>query len=133
MVLSEERLKILEMLQDGKITAEQAEGLLQALGAGDSAEKETPREEKSSFFGGGSGKRWFRVRVTDTDSGKTRVNVRMPLGIVKSGFKMGRRFAPEIEDLDIDELMSMIDDGMEGRVVDVIDDEDGEHVEVFIE
>ncbi len=32
MVLSEERLKILEMLQDGKINAEQAEGLLQALG-----------------------------------------------------------------------------------------------------
>ena len=46
---------------------------------------------------------------------------------------MGRRFAPEIEDLDISELMGLIHDGAEGRVVDVYDDEDGEHVEVFIE
>ena len=133
MVLSEERLKILEMLQDGKINAEQAEGLLQALGE-DKQEEDVVNQEKGTFSGGGSGaKRWFRVRVTDTNSGKTRVNVRMPLGIVNAGFKMGRRFAPEIEDLDISELMEMIRDGAEGRVVDVYDDEDGEHVEVFIE
>ena len=133
MVLSEERLKILEMLQDGKINAEQAEGLLQALGE-EKAERQAPSREEGSFFGGGSrGKRWFRVRVTDTDSGKTRVNVRMPLGVVTAGLKMGRRFAPEIEDLDISELMEMINEGAEGRVVDVYDDEDGEHVEVFIE
>jgi SHOCT-like domain len=133
MVLSEERLKILEMLQDGKINAEQAEGLLQALGE-DKKEDRTASREEASFFGGGTrGKRWFRVRVTDTDSGKTRVNVRMPLGIMKAGFKMGRRFAPEIEDLDIEELMSLVDDDVEGQVVDVYDDDDGEHVEVFIE
>jgi len=133
MVLSEERLKILEMLQDGKINAEQAEGLLQALGE-DKQGVDAADPEKGMFSGGERGeKRWFRVRVTDTDTGKTRVNVRMPLGIVNAGFKMGRRFAPEIEDLDISELMEMIRDGAEGRVVDVYDDEDGEHVEVFIE
>jgi hypothetical protein len=133
MVLSEERLKILQMLQDGKITAEQAEGLLQALGE-DSEKKEFAQWDKVSAFGGEARKkRWFRVRVTDISSGKTRVNVRMPLGIVNAGFKMGRRFAPEIEDMDINELMGMINDGAEGRVVDVYDDEDGEHVEVFIE
>ena len=133
MVLSEERLKILEMLQDGKINAEQAEGLLQALGE-DSEKKEFAQWEKDSFFGREDRKkRWFRVRVTDISSGKTRVNVRMPLGIVNAGLKMGRRFAPEIEDLDISELMGLINDGAEGRVVDVYDHEDGEHVEVFIE
>ena len=133
MVLSEERLKILEMLQDGKINAEQAEGLLQALGE-DKREESVGNQEKGTFSSGGSGaKRWFRVQVTDTDTGKTRVNVRMPLGVVNAGLKMGRRFAPEIEDLDIGELMDMIRDGAEGRVVDVYDDNDGEHVEVFIE
>jgi hypothetical protein len=133
MVLSEERLKILEMLQDGKINAEQAEGLLQALGEEKTTGRPANREEASFMGGGTQGRRWFRVRVTDTDSGKTRVNVRMPLGIVKAGFKMGRRFAPEIEDLDIEELMALVDDDIEGQVVDVYDDEDGEHVEVFIE
>ena len=133
MVLSEERLKILQMLQDGKITAEQAEGLLQALGE-DSGKKEFAQWDKDSAFGGDTRKkRWFHVRVTDIASGKTRVNVRMPLGIVNAGLKMGRRFAPEIENLDIGELMELIHDGAEGQVVDVYDHEDGEHVEVFIE
>ncbi|MDX9866056.1 MAG: hypothetical protein RBT34_14735 [Anaerolineaceae bacterium] len=133
MVLREERLKILEMLQDGKLTAEQAEGLLQALGDEKPGEG-AGNQEKGTFSGGGNReKRWFRVVVTDTDSGKTRVNVRMPLGIVNAGLKMGRRFAPEIEGLDLADLMEMIQDGAEGRVVDVYDVEDGEHVEVFIE
>ena len=49
MVMSEERLKILQMLQDGKITAEQAEGLLEALGE-DDKETTTFRQEKGSTF-----------------------------------------------------------------------------------
>lgn len=133
MVMSEERLKILQMLQDGKITAEQAEGLLEALGE-DDKDTTTSRQKKGSTFGGETrGKRWFRVRVTDTDSGKTRVNIRMPLSIVDAGLKMGRHFAPEIDGLDVKELLGMIGDGAEGQVVDIYDNEDGEHVEVFIE
>ena len=84
MVLSEERLKILQMLQDGKLTAEQAEGLLQALGEDNEKKDFTQWEKESSFGGEGSKKRWFRVRVTDIPTGKTRVNVRMPLGIVNA-------------------------------------------------
>lgn len=130
MVMSEEKLKILQMLQNGVITADQAAGLLEAMGE----EKVSPAKEQ--VFSGetsSSGKRWFRVRVTDSDTGKTRVNVRMPLGIVDAGLKMGKMFVPEIDGMDIKELMGMIGSGAQGKLVDVFDDEDGEHVEVFIE
>lgn len=130
----EERLKILQLLQEGKITADQAARLLEALETSASQAKGAPRPPvppaPPSPAGGG---RWLRVRVTDTDTGKTRVNVRLPLNLVASGIRMGMRFAPEIEGLDVNELMAFIQSGESGHLVDVYDDEDGEHVEVYIE
>ena len=130
----EERLKILQLLQEGKITADQAARLLEALETSTAQAKGAPRPpvppSPPSPAGGG---RWLRVRVTDTDTGKTRVNVRLPLNLVASGIRMGMRFAPEIEGLDVNELMAFIQSGESGHLVDVYDDEDGEHVEVYIE
>jgi len=138
MANSEERLKILQLLQDGKITADQAARLLEALettspggrGGPKGADVPIPPVPPRPPSSGG---RWLRVRVTDTDSGKTRVNVRLPLNLVGSGIRMGLRFAPEVDGLDVNELMSFIQSGEIGQIVDVFDEEDGEHVEVFIE
>ena len=82
---------------------------------------------------GASAPRWFRVRITDTATGKNKVNVNIPMGLVNVGMKMGARFAPEIEGVDFDELVEMIRSGAQGKVIDVIDDEEGEHVEIFVE
>ena len=71
--------------------------------------------------------------MTDTDTGKIRVNVRLPLGVVKSGLKMGMRFVPEAEGLDKEELLNAIEQGETGKIFDLYDDKDGEHVEVYIE
>ena len=65
--------------------------------------------------------------------GKVRVNVRLPVGVVSAGLKMGMRFAPQVEGLDLDSLSLMINSGDVGQILDVFDDKDGEHVEVFIE
>lgn len=131
-VNSEERLKILKMVQDGRITADEATQLLEALERARPTTPQPPPPPETGMVTGRSG-RWLRVRVTDTDSGKTRVNIRLPLSVVESGLKMGMRFAPEIQDMDPNELMGFIRSGEVGKVVDVFDDEDGEHVEVFIE
>lgn len=134
-VNSEERLKILKMVQDGRITADEATQLLEALERARPTLPQPPPPPpppETGMVTGRSG-RWLRVRVTDTDSGKTRVNIRLPLSVVESGLKMGMRFAPEIQDMDPNELMGFIRSGEVGKVVDVFDDEDGEHVEVFIE
>lgn len=131
MALSEEKLKVLKMIQEGKLTPEEGAQLLEALDEG-TAPETAKSAQQSPAQGKGSGK-WFHVRVTDTDNGKTRVNVRIPLGMVNAGIKMGMRFTPEIEGLDLDQLSDFIRSGEIGQVVDVYDEEDGERVEVFIE
>ena len=134
MATSEERMKILKMVQDGKITAAQAAELLKALEnrttppSGAPGQAVPPGQQATPSRG-----RWFRVRITDTDTGKTRVNVRMPLSVVTAGMKMGMRFSPEVEGMDITQLAELIQSGETGQIVDVFDEEDGEHVEVFVE
>lgn len=131
MATSEERLKVLKMLQEGKITAEMAAELLKAL---DSSGKKVELDDRSavSFANRNSG-RFFRVRVTDTDTGRTRVNIRLPLGMVNAGMRMGMRFSPEVEGLDAARLAEALSSGETGQIMDIYDDEDGEHVEVYIE
>lgn len=128
MSTSEERLKILRMVQEGKISAEEAIQLIEALDfRPDIPEPPTPPTPPRG------GARWLRVRVTDTNTGRVRVNVRLPINVVSAGLKMGAKFSPEVEGLDMDMLMSFIRSGEVGQVVDVYDEEDGEHVEVFVE
>jgi hypothetical protein len=145
MSTSEERLQILRMVQEGKITAEEGMHLLEALGSSAPARKEPPAPftpagpippiVPSSFPETPSLRtpRWFRVRVTDTSTGKVRVNVRLPINVVNAGVKMGARFSTEVEGLNIGDLSALINSGTIGQIVDVLDEEDGEHVEVFLE
>jgi len=136
MTTQEERIKILSMLQEGVINAEQAAKLLEALGSIGVESKSMPTGPSAPSYDRGGGFRpgkFFRVRVTDTDTGKTRVNVRLPLGLVGAGLKMGMKFAPEIEGIDPGIINEFLASGEIGQIVDVFDDEDGEHVEVFIE
>lgn len=133
MTSSEERIKILTMLQEGIINADQAEKLLEALGSARTESKSQPITPAYDRPGGGRPGKFFRVRVTDTDTGKTRVNVRLPVGLVGAGLKMGMKFSPEIEGIDPSVINEFLESGEIGQIVDVFDEEDGEHVEVFIE
>ena len=40
------------------------------------------------------------------------------------------QYAPGVN---FDELVKAINEGAEGKIIDVLDEEDGEHVEIFIE
>jgi hypothetical protein len=128
MTTSEERLKILTMIQEGKLTAQEGLDLLSTL-------SDQTEDADTEGEGGGFRKtpRWLRVRVTDTDTGKTRVNVRLPISLVNAGMKMGAKFTPEVDGMDMSMILDAIKDGETGKVVDVFDEDDGEHVEVFID
>jgi hypothetical protein len=121
--MSEERARILQMISEGKITAQEGARLLNAL-SGASDAPQPPCTGKA---------RWFRVRVTDIATGRTKVNVNLPLSLVKAGLKMGARFAPDMEELDWEELTVAIQEGASGKIVEVEDSEDGERVEVYVE
>jgi hypothetical protein len=114
------------MIREGKITAEEGAKLLSALG-------DTQKSARSPASKGTGEPRWFRVRVTDLVNGNTKVSVNIPIGLMEWGMQIGAHFAPEVGDLDFEELKEMLQSGVEGKVVDVIDEEDGEHVEIFIE
>ena len=77
--------------------------------------------------------RWFRVKVTDTITGKMRANIRLPISLVSAGLKMGAKFSPEMDGMDMNVLHDAIRNNQSGLIIDVIDDEDSEHVEIFIE
>jgi len=133
-VTAEERLKILNLVQQGKITPQEGIRLLEALDKSRAPQTNfpIPQPPPPPFFGSG-GPRWLRVRVTDTASGKVRVNVRLPVTVLNAGVKMGARFSPEIKQEQMGEILDAIRAGEVGQVVDVYNDEDGEHVEVLLE
>lgn len=126
MATTEERMKILKMIEEGKITAGDGAELLRAL-------DQDGKKSKSEPLKGTSTARWFRVRVTDLKTGKNKVNVNIPMGLVNVGMKMGAKFTPEIEGVDFEELTEAIQGGQQGKVLDVVDDEEGERVEIFVE
>ena len=125
MATTEERMKILKMIEDEKITAEEGAKLLSLLGSG-GGPKNAPR-------GRAGAPRSLRVRVTDVKTGRSKASVQIPLSLVDAGMKIGAHFAPEIEGVEMDRVMEAFQSGMTGKIIDVIDDEDGEHVEIFIE
>ena len=126
MATTEERLQILKMIEDGKISAADGADLLRA-------QDQDSRGPAAEPLKGASSPRWFRVRVTDTVSGRHKVNVNIPMGLVNVGIKMGARFAPEVEGVNYNELMEAIRSGQQGKILDVTDEEDGERVEIFVE
>jgi hypothetical protein len=125
MATVEERMKILKMVEEGKISAADGAQLLAALS--DSRRPPTP----PTAAGGGA--RWFRVRVTDLRTGKTKVNVNIPMGLVDVGMKMGARFAPNLDADQMASLTEALRSGAVGKIVEATDEEDGERVEIFVE
>ncbi len=126
MATVEERMQILKMIEEGKISAKDGADLLRAL---DQEKEESPSEPLK----GASAARWFRVRITDTSSGKNKVNVNIPIGLVNVGMKMGAKFTPEIDGVDFDALWKAVNSGKQGKVIDLFDDDEGERVEIFVE
>jgi hypothetical protein len=121
MASSEERLKILQMIQDGKISPDDGSKLLEALNRG--AGRQSTRASADDG-------RYMRIRVTDTFTGRAKVSVNLPLSLVKAGIGIAAKYVPGVEE---EILMDAIRSGLTGKVIDVFDEEKGDHAEIFIE
>lgn len=119
--MQEERRKILNMVQEGKITADEAARLLDALR--DQMENAQQRKRKP---------RWVRIRVTDVEAKRVRVNLTLPVGLVRAGLRAGGSIAG-MEGLNTGELEEMLNRGEVGHILDMQDTVGGERVEIFIE
>jgi hypothetical protein len=127
MATTEERMKILKMVEEGKISAEEGAKLLAALSEGRRGVG-APNMPRSP-----GAPRWLRIRVTDVNSGRSKASVQIPLDLVDAGMKIGAHFAPEVEGVDMNNVMNALRAGMTGKIIDVVDEEDGEHVEIYVE
>lgn len=123
----EERMKILKMIEEGKISAEEGAKLLAALAEGRRGRLD------SAVPGRPGAPRMLRIRVTDVVTGRSKASVQIPLALVDAGMKIGAHFAPEVAGMDMSNVMDALRSGVTGKIIDVMDEEDGEHVEIFIE
>lgn len=127
--MSQEKLKILEMIQNKTITAQEGADLLNAV----DSDKKEPIKTKQAF-------KMFRIKILSGDGDK--VNVSIPLEFAKmalSGSKSGGKQFMKLDklkdmdiDLDFDQILDLIESGTDGKIVD-IESADGDIVKIFVE
>ena len=128
--MNEEIKKVLEMLKEGKINDDEAEELLAALKETKEQEEIIPLSTKK--------KRFLKIRVTKGE--KPQVNVTIPFGLVNWGLNLANKLGKNTVNvegkeipIDMEELnQAMNDPEFSGKIVDVLDEEKGEHVEIEI-
>ena len=148
--MSEERRQILQMLADGKITAEEAERLLDAIGE-KKEETEPPKSEGENVsccgMDVGKGPKCLRVTVKGKKGKGDNVNIRVPLQLFRAGVKLGSILPFEVSekvnaklkdkglDIDIknvnDKSLDKIFETLQTMSIDI--DEDDESVKIFCE
>ncbi len=127
--MEEERVRILAMVKDGKISPEEGIKLLEALETSTEDQVESP----------GTKAKWFRVRVTDVKTNKPKVSVNLPIGLVDWALRTGSRVAAfggadlNGMGINLEELRAAINYGLKGKIIDVTDEDEGSHVEIYVE
>lgn len=123
--VSEEKIRILKMVEEGKINAAEAMKLF------DASERNYPENTPKE------GAKWLKVRVRTMDN-KPKVNVNIPLSLASVGLKLAKKFNPklkesELDSIDIEDVMNEVKKGASGKIVDVEDEENQTRVKVYVE
>jgi hypothetical protein len=131
--------RVLRLVAEGRLTAEEAGPILDALGAardlGDTAHKlrDTARQlheasggESATPAGGTSSPRFARIEVRD--SGKRVVDLRIPISLGR--FALGR--IPGLSAQNISDVEQAVASGSHGPILD-IEDADGDGVRIVLE
>lgn len=146
-----ERMRILELVAQGKLSASEAEVLLRHLAeapapAAEGTESSAPVAEAEP----GKRPRRMRIHVTDARTNRSRVHVVLPLSVVKAGLRLGMALKPwtwsEAKEEggapdevmahlgeNLSELTALFDEAEIGPLVDAYDEEDGERVLIALE
>jgi len=117
--MKEEILRIMKMVEEGKITADEAMKLIEALGE----EKEV---EKGKF-----------LKILIMEGGDKKVSITVPLKLLN----LIRKFIPESKmqakvgnrEVNIVELLDSLGDELKGELVNIEDEESGDKVKIWVE
>ncbi len=137
--MSTERRQVLEMLAQGKITAEDADRLIERL----AASEESPEDRGDGATGPASRPRnpkFLRVVVDGKDGEK--VNIRIPLALVRTGIKLSAMMPAQASEklsakgIDLTELSSLKGEDLMNALRELsvdVDSTQGEKVRIFCE
>ena len=124
MATTEERLAILRMIEQGKISAEEGARLLAALN--NRQRQAAPPPASTDPF---DTSRALHIRVYHLVNNQPQVNVRLPLGLVNFAL----RFVPESAGIDVAQIQQAIQSGIRGRIIEVVDHDKDTRVEISLE
>ncbi|MCS7202759.1 MAG: DUF5668 domain-containing protein [Dictyoglomus sp.] len=114
--MKEERMRILKLVEEGKVKAEEAEELLKKIEG--NLEKE---------------KRFLKINIIE--KGKTKVNIIIPLSLLSWGLKLASKYGKEYTgkiDISPEEIEAIINNpDFRGRIVDINVEE--ENTQVLVE
>lgn len=85
------RVHILEQLEDGNITAEEAARVLESIGEGAWARLAPQEPEPASS-------QKVRIQVSDLTTGVMKTDLRLPMGLVNTVLYVGGKFSADLED-----------------------------------
>ncbi len=119
----DERDRILNLVEDGQVTAAQAAQLLDAL----ETEAERPSERNRD--------RVVRVRVTTMNPRLQKANITatLPLNLIRVSLRLGTQLLPQLSNTALEDLLKAIDSRAAGRLLDLQDLDKGERLEIFVE
>jgi hypothetical protein len=120
---TDERNRILNMIETGQITAFQAAQLLDTI---------LPEYEQTS---GQIENRTLRIWMTDmsTNSRKMNMTATIPVYLVSMSLRLLARLLSQLNDSTLQHMIRAIERGTTGRLLDVQDLEEGKRLEIFVE
>ncbi len=118
--MSEETLKILEMVKSQKISVEDGEKLLETINKKSNSSETHPN------------KKFLRVRVLEGSDKK--VNVNIPLALAEVGLRMipEEKLKLNNQQISVNQLLDLIEAGTEGELVNIQAMEDGKETRINI-
>lgn len=126
--MSQERMKILEMLGQGKITAEEAEKLIAKIESGDQVINQPQVVSEKPIS---TNKKFLHVQITDGPD--THVNINIPIALAKAGLSLSpvkKLDALKDKGINIDDILDLIYQGADGELVNIQDKDST--VKIFI-
>ena len=118
-----ERNRILSMIESGQITAAQAAGLLDTLMSN--------YEQSSSQVEN----RTVRIWMTDMSNNRKKMNMTatIPVYLVSISLRLLARLVSQLNDSTIQQVIRALERGTTGRLLDLQDLEEGKRLEIFVE
>jgi SHOCT-like domain len=120
---TDERNRILNMIETGQISAAQAAELLDTM----SPEYEQPSGQIEN--------RTVRIWMTDMSTNRRKMNMTatIPVYLVSMSLRLLARLVEQLNDSTLQNVVRAIERGTTGRLLDLQDLEEGKRLEIFVE